>query len=127
MGKKFEYVYKSPSPEEREEIKAIQEEYLQENKKEKSKLDRLRELDRKVKEVPTVVSLILGCVGLLIFGLGLTMILEWNLLIYGIVVMILGCVPMIFAYFVHNKIYNKLKNKYSKEIVDITKELLNEQ
>ena len=104
MGKEFEYVYKSPSPEERDEIKAIQEEYLQDGKKEKSKLDRLRELDSKVKNIPVCVAMVLGVVGLLIFGLGLTMVLEWNLLIFGIIVMLLGCVPMIFAYFTYNKL-----------------------
>lgn len=126
MSKKFEYKYTSPSKEERKEIEYIQKQYLEPTKKERTKLDRLRELDFKVKEIPVIISLALGIIGTLIFGLGLTMILEWNLLVWGILVMVVACVPMSFAYFSHNKLYAKLKNKYSNEIIKLSKELLNE-
>lgn len=126
MSKKFEYKYSSPSKEERREIEFIKKQYEKPVSKEKTKLDRLRELDFKVKETPVIVSLALGIVGLLVFGVGLTMILEWNLLFWGVVVMVVGCVPMGFAYYSHNKLYTKLKNKYSEEILNLSRELLNE-
>lgn len=127
MSKKFEYKYTSPSKEERREIEYIQNKYLTPTKKEKTKLDRLRELDSRVKEIPVIVSLALGIIGLLIFGVGLSMILEWNLLIWGIIVAVIGCVPMGFAYFSYNKLYTNLKNKYSEEILKLSKELLNDE
>ena len=125
MDNKFEFSYSAPTQEERREIEYIQNKYKPKDKN-LSKIEYLRKLDGKVKNIPTTVALILGILGTLIFGTGLTMILEWNLLIYGIIVCLVGCLPMIFAYFSYNKLSVKLKNKYSEEILKISSELLND-
>ena len=126
MDKKFEFKYSAPTQEERKEIEFIQNQYKEKDER-MTKLDYLRKLDNKVKNIPICISLILGITGLLIFGLGMTMILEWSLMIWGIIISIIGCVPMGFAYFAYNKLYTKYKNKYSKQILELSSELLNEE
>ncbi len=122
---KFQFNYSAPTETERKEIEYIQKQYKPVSQKELN-LQRLRKLDRKVKNTPMIVSLVLGIVGVLIFGLGLTMLLEWDFPIYGIILTAVGCIPMGFAYFSYVKLYNKLKNKYSQEILKLSGELLNE-
>ena len=124
--KKFEFKYSAPSAEERKEIEYIQSQYKEKNKS-MTKLEYLRKLDGKVKNIPVCVSLVLGVVGLLIFGLGLTMILEWNLVVWGVIIGVISLIPMGFAYFSYEKLSKKLKDKYKDEILDLTNELLNEK
>ena len=126
MDNKFEFTYSAPTQEERKEIEYIQNRYKPKDKS-TTKMEHLRKLDRKVRNIPTIVALILGVLGVLIFGTGLTLALEWNFIVYGIIVGAVGVVPMVFAYFSYSKLTTKLKNKYSEEILKISSELLNEQ
>lgn len=123
----FEYKYVAPTSAERKEIENIRDSYIADNIKQSSKLDYLRKLDSKVRNIPTIISLVIGIVSILIFGLGLTMILEWNLIILGIVISVVGIIPMIANYFVFNMTTKKLKNKYSEEILKISGELLGDE
>ncbi len=125
MNDKFTYDYSAPTKEEIKEIEDIRRRYGGQ-KKEKDKLFRLRELDNKVKNPPTVWSLILGIGGTLIFGLGLTMVLEWEIFLWGVIVAIIGCVPMALAVVVYNRLLEKNKKKYGEEILRLTDELLSE-
>ena len=120
----FEFNYVAPTTEERKEIESIRNSYLGKSKKE-DKLAYLRKLDNKVKNIPVILSLILGIVGTLIFGLGMAMILEWEILIWGIVVMAVGLVPTLFAYPMFKLSTQKLKEKYADEILQLSNELLN--
>lgn len=120
----FEFKYSAPTVEERREIESIRNSYI---KQEKTKLEKLRSLDNKVKNIPTITALIIGIIGILVFGLGLTMVLYWNLLVYGCIVAIIGVIPMSLAYYAYVKVYNKLKAKYSKEILQLSEELLNDE
>lgn len=121
---KFRYNYSAPSKEERAEIEDIRRRYGEAN--EEDKLSRLRRLDGRVKHLPTAIALTLGIGGTLIFGLGLTMILEWNLFLWGSIVMIVGCVPVGAAYPVYNALFRKNKQKYGEEILRLSEELLGE-
>ena len=125
MNNQFNFKYTAPNEEERKEIDSIRRQYLPREQTE-SKIDKLRRLDGLVKNIPTIWSLCLGIVGILIFGLGLTMILEWNIWIWGIVLMVIGSVSMAIAYPVYKLILNKGKAKYGEEILHLSKELLNE-
>ena len=122
----FEFKYVAPTSEERKEIESIRRNYLTQEKS-MSKIDYLRKLDAKVKEIPMVVSLIIGVLGTLIFGLGLTMILEWNLLVWGIVICAIMIVPVALAYSIYRKLDRELREKYSEEILRLTDELLNNE
>lgn len=122
----FKYTYSAPTEEERMEIESIKRQYEPKVKVE-SKLDKLRNLDKKVKLFPIILSLTLGIIGTLIFGLGLTLVLEWNKIILGVIVAIIGLIPVFFAYPTYSIIYGKNKEKYSEQILKLSDELLNEK
>ena len=87
-------------------------------------MDRLRYLNAKVYNSATCIALIIGIVGCLIFGLGMAMVLEWNLLFWGIAVSVLGGIPMIGAYPLYQWILNRNKRKYGEEILQLCDEVI---
>lgn len=125
MNNQFNFRYTAPSQAERKEIDRIRRQYLPQEQVE-SKLERLRRLDALVKNTAIIWSLVLGVVGTLVLGLGLTMILEWSIWLWGIVLMVIGSVPMAIAYPVYKLALNKGKAKYGDEILRLSEELLNE-
>ena len=118
---KFTYSYSAPTESERREIDGIRKQYLP---KEESKLEKLKKLDRIVNNPPKIVGIILGVVGTLIFGLGLTMCLEWNMTAWGAVVAAVGLIPAVSAYFAYKYILRSGKQKYGAEILRLSNELL---
>lgn len=124
MADKFEFEYQAPTQEQRKEIQGIQKKYLDQSFT-NDKLNRLKTLDSKVKSIPEAIGISQGVIGVLIFGTGLTCILEWNLYVVGIIVMLLGSIIAVLAYFIYNIVKNKLKNKYKDEIISLSNELLN--
>lgn len=126
MAEKFEYKYSAPTQEERNEIDRIRRQY-QPKDETITKMDRLRYLDNKVKAIPMIISLSIGIIGILIFGLGLTFILEWSNISLGVVLMIIGAAIMAIAYLSYSMSSKKLKSKYSKEILALSEELLNQE
>lgn len=125
MSNQFNFKYTAPTEEERKEIASIRNQYLEKEQAE-TKMERLRRLDALVKNSAVIWSLCLGVIGCLIFGVGLTMILEWNIIIWGIGVMVVGSIPMIIAYPVYKHVLNRGKRKYGEEILRLSEELLNE-
>ena len=119
----FKFNYKAPTTAERREIEGIRNSYL----KPSDKLALLRKLDGKVKNLPMVIALTLGTIGLFVFGLGVTMVLEWGLLVWGIIVGVFGLPFMIIAYPIYNIMVRYLKDKYSEEILKLSEELLNDE
>ena len=121
----FEYNYVAPTSEERKEIESIRNTYIKPTTS-SGKLEKLRRLDFKVKNTPIIVALVMGVVGILTFGVGLTMMLEWNIILWGIVVSIVGLVPVALAYPAYIRIGKNLREKHSQEIISLSDELLNE-
>lgn len=119
----FEYTYSAPTEEEKKQIESIRREYLGEGKT-LSPFEKLKKLNAKVKDTATIVALIFGIVGCLVFGLGLTMVLEWQIWIWGVVLMAVGTIPMLIAYPAYNLTLSRGKKKYGKEILELTEELL---
>jgi hypothetical protein len=68
----------------------------------------------------------IGVVGILVFGFGLSLCLEWGIFIWGILLAAVGCVPMVFAYPAYKWLLAKNKAKYGAEIIKLSEELLNE-
>ena len=124
----FSYTY---SAKEQEEIKRIQKKY---QTREVNDIDRLRMLDAKVTEKATTVSLILGIVGALILGIGMSLIMTdlGNIfglqgitnMVIGILVGAIGLVLAILAYPVYQKVLKKEREKIAPEILRMTEELI---
>lgn len=123
--KKFEYSYAAPTERERREVESLKKKYAPETEH-TDKMSELRELDKKVQSPPRIWALILGVVGTLFFGLGLTMILEWNLLLWGTAVAAVGLVPVALAYPVYKWKLQKLSDKYREQILTLSEEILHE-
>lgn len=108
------------------EIEKIKSEY-EIKKTEPTDLERLRALDKKVKFMPNLVSYLTGSIATLIFGVGLTMVLEWKIVVWGVIVAAVGIVPMCLTYYMHKILLAKRKQKYGKEIIALANKLLNEE
>lgn len=115
----FEYTYSAP---EQEEIRRIREKYIP---REESKLEKLRRLDAGVAQKATVVSLIIGIIGALVLGGGMSMCMVWTdtLLIPGIIVGAAGIVGVSLAYPVYLRIAEKERKRIAPEILRLTEEL----
>ena len=115
----FSYTY---SAEHQDEVRKIREKYLP---KEIDKMEQLRQLDRSVTKKGTIISLILGIVGTLIFGTGMSCCLLWeDYFIVGIIVGIIGVAIILTAYPVYNFIIKKEREKITPEIIQLTDELM---
>ena len=123
---RFEYTYSAPTELERKQIEQIRSKYAPKNNNDCS-IETLKALDRKIHSTATMVALIFGILGCLTFGLGLAMILEWNLLTWGIVLMAIGCVPMALAYPAYTTSLKRGKQKYGERILQISNQLLNKE
>ena len=125
-NKEFNYTYSAPSEKEKREVEFIRRQY--EDKKTQGveeKIIRLRKLHLQVKRPAMAISLTMGVVGVLVFGLGLTTILEWGHLVWGSLISIIGLAPIISAYWVNNLLLAKGKKKYGEEILRLSDEILN--
>ena len=123
---KSTYTYVALTEEERAKVNSIKQDYLpKEEQSQESKMQKLLALDAKVKNPPVIIGLVLGIVGTLIFGLGLTTVLEWDNLILGIIISAVGVLPMLIAYPAYKIVLKNGKKKYGKEIVKLSEEILN--
>lgn len=109
---------------------SIRQQYV-ERPTELSKLDQLKNLDRKVKKPAEIFAYTFGSCSTLVFGTGMCLAMqilgEGALLMgVGIGVGVLGMALMTVAYPIYQKILKKRKEKYAKEILSLSSELLNE-
>ena len=125
--KEFKYTYTAPTDEEKKEIEKIQRQYLpKEQEIRDEKLTQLKKLDFIVKAPAKAVASVIGVIGFCFFGLGMSMALEWQLILWGAIVGIVGLVLMAFAYPIFNKILVMRKEKYAEKILALSRNLLND-
>lgn len=124
-GADFKFEYSAPTDSERKEILSIRNEYLLVGA-DGNDMERLRAMHRRVKSLPSALSIVIGVIGTLIFGGGMAMFLEWNHTVSGVIVGVIGFVIALAAYPI-NKIFAKLmKKKYSDRIIELSNEILGE-
>lgn len=118
----FSYTY---SASQQKEIKKIREKYSAPEEQE-DKMEQLRRLDRSVTKSSTVISLIVGIIGTLIMGTGMSMCMVGSnqLFIPGIVVGVVGILGIIAAYPLYSSITKKQREKLAPEIIRLTDELM---
>ena len=119
-GSAFSYTY---SAKEQEELKRIRQKYAPQ---EEDKMELLRRLDRSVTEKGTVISMILGVIGTLIMGLGMSLAMVWQGIwfIPGIVIGLAGIGILAAAYPVYNHVTRKERERIAPEILRLTDELM---
>lgn len=123
---KFSYTYSAPTEEERREIEDIRSAYAPATESE-DKLTKIRTLNERATRPARIAALTLGIGGILLFGLGMSMTLAWELIAGGIVVAVIGMLATIVANPVRRALLNLGKRKYGAEILRLTDELLGEK
>jgi len=118
MEESFEYTYSAP---EQEEIRRIRSKYLP--KEQESKMERLRRLDKEAEQPGTITALVLGVIGLLVFGTGMCLCLVWESYLLGVGVGIAGGMMMAAAFPAYKTITRKQREKIAPEILALTESL----
>jgi len=119
MSENFEYTYSSTK---QQEIEAIRKKYLP---KEEDKMETLRKLDRKAENPGCIAALVLGTIGALVLGAGMSCCMVWaeQFFVLGIIVGIIGMVMVGAAYPIYKKITAKKRAEYAEQILALTNEL----
>lgn len=118
----FNYTY---SASQQQEIKNILEKYTPPTLEE-DKMERLRKLDASVTKPGTIISLIVGIISVLIFGVGMCCTMVWvdTLFIPGIIIGLVGIIGVIAAYPIYTRITKKQREKLAPEIIRLSNELM---
>lgn len=96
--------------------------------KEETKLDKLRELNKKARKGANVFAYVFGTIGSLVLGMGMCVAMKVilpELMWLGIVVGLVGILMVSVNYPIYKKLLEKGKNKYSRQILDLSEEILN--
>lgn len=128
-NKPFEYTY---SAKEQAEIKKIRDKYAAPQTDEMDKMERLRRLDASVTKKGAVASLIVGIVGAIVMGSGMSLVMTdigatlgiADSMLIGIIVGVIGMVGVALAYPVYDVMTKKQRKKVAPEIIRLTDELL---
>ena len=127
INDKFSYTYAAPTEGERREIEEIQRAYTAAEPRKENKLERLRALHQRAQRPALIAALSLGIAGVLLFGLGMSMTLVWDLFAGGTAVAAAGLAAAIAARPVFGALLKRGKRKYGAEILRLTDELLQEK
>lgn len=125
----FNYTY---SAKQQKEIKEIRDKYVAPTEKE-DKMAQLRRLDQGVTSKATTVSLVLGILGALIMGCGMSLVMTdmgtflgigSMSMALGVVIGVVGIALVCAAYPVYNRVIKKEREKIAPEIIRLTDELM---
>lgn len=124
----FSYTY---SAKEQSELKRIRDKYTP---KEESKIERLRRLDKSTSRRALTIALVLGILGAIILGCGMSLIMtdiadfigisEDNVMKIGIPIGLVGCLLAAIAYPIYRHILKKDRERLAPEIMQLTDELM---
>ena len=118
------------SGKQQEEIKNIRSKYVS---TEESTIDRIKRLDGNVTKKATVRSLILGIIGTLIMGIGMSFVMTeigrifgegYIGMIVGCIIGIIGIAIVALAYPVYNGTLKNERKRIAPEIIRLTDELM---
>jgi len=120
QGNTFEYTY---SAGEQAEIRRIRSKYAP---KEESKMEQLQRLDASATQKATMYAIIVGVIGALILGTGMSCCMVWadKLFIPGIIIGVIGLAVVGVAYPLYNRTLKKERERIAPEILRLTDELM---
>ena len=125
MDEKIETFHYTYSASQQQEIKRIREKYAPPTQQE-DKMERLRKLDQSATKPGTIISLIVGIISTLIFGMGMCCILVWTdtMFISGVIIGVIGMIGVISAYPIYSHITKRQREKLAPEIIRLSDELM---
>ena len=124
----FEFTY---SAKEQEEIKRIRKKYAA-PVEEEDKMAQLRRLDASVYSKATTAALVIGIIGALVMGLGMSIVMTdigaalgtILAMIVGVGIGVIGIVLVCLAYPMYTRTLKKEREKIAPEIIRLTDELM---
>ena len=124
----FNYTY---SAKEQEEIKRIRKKYVA-PATEEDKMAQLRRLDASVYSKATTAALVIGIIGALVMGLGMSIVMTdigaalgtILAMIVGVGIGVIGIVLICLAYPMYTRTLKKEREKIAPEIIRLTDELM---
>lgn len=125
-NKEFNYTYFSLSQAEKKQVENIKRQYGIASQKD-GDLAQLLQLDKKVKTLPKVLATIVGVLGVLVLGTGMSIVMVWQNMVAGVIIGFVGVVICLAAPLLHKAIFRSLKNKYSSHIIELSERLLGEE
>lgn len=124
----FKYIY---SAKEQDEIKRIRQKYMVQ---EDDGMTRLRKLDAKATSKATMMSLVLGIIGALVMGTGMSLTMTdlagilgmtaMGGMLVGVIVGLIGMTLVALAYPIYKKVLKSEREKIAPEILRLSEELL---
>lgn len=108
-----------------ETVKAIAEDYTTKSK-EKTDIERLESLDKKVKRPAKIFAYVFGTFGTLVLGTGMCMAMKVILssMAVGIGIGLVGIAAVCVTYPLYKKILKARKKKYASQILELSNALL---
>ena len=90
-------------------------------------ISKLKALDKKVTLPLFVFAMCLGVIGSLVLGFGMCLAMKviFDLFIHGVIIGILGIFMVSINYPIYKKMLNRRKNKYAKQILELSENILN--
>lgn len=99
----------------------IQRQYLS---REDNKLEQLKRLDSRVKAPGKVVATVLGVVGALTMGAGMSLVMVWGNMSTGLILGIPGLVVALLSFPAYSLITGSRRKKYAPEILRLSDNLI---
>lgn len=112
-----------------ETMKQVEQIRAQYTVKETTALDELKALDKKVKTPARVFAYTFGGVGALVMGAGMSMAMNviGGGMVIGIVVGVVGMAMAAVNYPLYQKLLQSRKNKYAKQIFQLSDSIVNKE
>lgn len=109
------------------QIKMIEKIRASYTEKQISKFDELKQLDKKVKRPTQVFAYVFGTIGALTMGAGMSLVMKpiGNSMPLGIAIGLVGIALTLTTYPIFKGILKRRKNKYAKQIFELSDSLLN--
>ena len=109
----------------------IRTQYMEKEEK-STDLDKLKELDRKVKRPANIFAYTFGTISALIMGSGMSLVMTdigeklglGDMMVHGIVIGVIGMGIVVVAYPVYTRILKKEREKIAPEILRLTEEIM---
>ena len=109
----FQYTY---SAKEQDELKRIRNKYLP---KEENKMELLRRMDAQVTQKATMHAIIVGVIGALVLGMGMSCCLVWADSVF-----VLGMGVLALAYPIYSRTIKKERERITPEVLRLTEDLM---
>ena len=92
--------------------------------REENKMEQLQKLDSKVKLPGKIVGSILGVIGALVMGAGMSLVMVWGNMTMGLALSIPGLAVLLLGFLAYYLITGSRKKKYAAEIMRLSSDVM---